>query len=90
MLVKVILSPYPSVCSLISVKTTFTDEFETKTTKNIPELNKLQCGLIMTAGYSTWNVTVYYGLNSLFKDAEFNGEKLDLNNFKIGLKFYML
>ena len=44
----------------------------------------------MAAGYSTWNVYVYYGLNSLLKGAEFNGDKLDLNNFKIGLKFYML
>ena len=75
---------------LFSVKTTFSDEFETKTTKNIPELNKFQYGLNIATGYSTWNVYVYYGLNSLFKGAEFNGEKLDLNNFKIGLKFYML
>ena len=75
---------------MFSVKTKYSDEIETKFTKNIPELNTFQYGLIMATGYSTWNVYVYYGLNSLLKGAEFNGDKLDLNNFKIGLKFYML
>ena len=75
---------------LFSVKTTFIDEFETKSTKNIPELNTFQYGLIMATGYSTWNIYIYYGLNSLLKGAEFNGDKLDITNFKMGLKFYML
>jgi len=75
---------------LFLAKTTFKDELETITTKNIPELNKIQYGLTLATGYSTWNLYVYYGLNTLFKEAEFNGDTLDLNNFKIGLKFYML
>ncbi len=75
---------------LFSVKTTYTDEIGTKSTRNISELNKLQYGFILAAGYGTWNLYVYYGLSSFFKDAEINGEKLDLSNFKIGLKFYML
>lgn len=78
------------VSYLFSVKSIYVDEIETITTKNIPELNKFQYGLILATGYSTWNVHVYYGLNPLFKNAKFDGKSLDLNNFNIGLKFYML
>ncbi len=78
------------VSYLFSVKTLFSDDLETITTKNIPELNNFQYGLILASGYSTWNIYVYYGLNPLYKDVEFNGKNLDLNNFKIGLKFYIL
>ncbi len=78
------------VSYLFSAKSTYIDEIETITTKNIPELNKFQYGLILATGYSTWNLFVYYGLNPLFKNVEFNGKKLELNNFNIGLKFYML
>lgn len=78
------------VSYLFSVKTIYEDEIDTITTNNIPEFNRFQYGLILATGYSTWNVHVYYGLNPLFKDVEFNGKNLDINNFKIGLKFYML
>lgn len=78
------------VSYLFSVKSTYKDEIVTISTNNIPELNKFQYGLILAAGYSTWNAHVYYGLNPLFKDIEFKDKTFDLNNFKIGLKFYML
>lgn len=57
----------------------------------IDDFNKLQYGLTLSAGYSTWNFNVYYGLNTIFKDsAELNGESLDMNSIKIGLMFYVL
>ena len=75
---------------LFSINSKYVDEFEKATTKNIAEFNKIRYGLIMAAGFSTWNVYVYYGLNRFFKNVEFNGNPLELNDFKIGLKFYML
>ncbi len=58
---------------------------------NIDNFNKLQYGLTLSAGYSTWNVHVYYGLNPIFKDsAKLDGEILDISSFKIGLMFYIL
>ena len=74
----------------LSVKTTFSDETETLTTKNIPEFNRIQYGLTLATGYSTWNLYVYYSLNPFFKDASFNGKELSLKDFNIGLKFYIM
>ena len=57
----------------------------------INDLNNFQYGLTLSAGYSTWNFSVYYGLNSLFKDtAQLNGESIDMNSIKVGLMFYVL
>jgi len=55
------------------------------------DFNKFQYGLTLTAGYNTWNIHVYYALNSIFsKEAQLNGENLDINAVKIGLMFYIL
>ena len=57
----------------------------------IEDFNKLQYGLTLSAGYSTWNFSVYYGLNSIFKDtARLDGKSIDMNSVKIGLMFYVL
>ena len=57
----------------------------------IDDFNKLQYGLTLSAGYSTWNFSVYYGLNSIFKDtARLDGKSMDMNSVKIGLMFYVL
>lgn len=56
----------------------------------IDDINRFHYGLTLSAGYSTWNFNVYYGLNSLFNDrAKLNGESLDMNSIKIGLMFYV-
>lgn len=61
-----------------------------KYTKN-NDFNKFQYGLTLSAGYNTWNIHVYYALNSIFsKEAKINSENLDLNAIKIGLMFYIL
>lgn len=58
---------------------------------NIPNLNKLQYGPTLSAGYGTWNINVYYGLNALFKDSvRVRGNSLDMSTIRIGLVFYML
>ena len=58
---------------------------------NNKDFNKVQYGLTLSAGYNTWNIHIYYALNSIFsKDAKINGENLDINAIKIGLMFYIL
>lgn len=58
--------------------------------KNIKALNKFKYGAILSAGYGTWNVNAYYGLSQLFDSVNANGEELNLKDFSIGLKFYIL
>ncbi|WP_240491667.1 porin family protein [Flavivirga aquatica] len=55
------------------------------------DFENFQYGLTLTAGYNTWNIHFYYALNSIFsKDADLNGEDIDINAIKIGLMFYIL
>lgn len=58
---------------------------------SIDDINALQYGLTLSAGYSTWNFHLYYGLNPIFKDsATLNSESIDTSTIKIGLMFYIL
>lgn len=58
---------------------------------NIDDINALQYGLTISAGYSTWNFHLYYGLNPIFKNsATINSEPIDASSIKIGLMFYIL
>lgn len=58
---------------------------------NVDNFNRLQYGLTLSAGYGTWNIHAYYGLNPIFKDSsKLDGEVLDMSSFKIGLMFYIL
>lgn len=58
---------------------------------DIDTFNKLQYGLTVSAGYNTWNIHLYYGLNPIFSDeAKLNGNNLDINVLKVGLIFYIL
>jgi len=58
---------------------------------NIDDIEKLQYGLTLSAGYSTWNFNIYYGLNPIFKNtAQIDGKTIDMNSIKIGLMFYVL
>ena len=58
--------------------------------KNLKALNDFKYGAILSAGYGTWNVNVYYGLSQLFDSVNANEEELNLKDFSIGLKFYIL
>jgi len=57
---------------------------------DISELNRFRLGATFTFGYNTFNFQFYYALNPFFKDANVDGEKIDLSTLKIGLTFYIL
>ena len=59
---------------------------------NIDDFNTMQYGLTLGAGYNTWNLHLYYGLNSIFKNETktSNGEPIDMKMVRIGLIFYLL
>lgn len=58
---------------------------------NIDDFNNIQYGLTLSAGYNTWNLHLYYGLNTIFSDnAKLGDENINLNAIKIGLMFYVL
>lgn len=58
---------------------------------DIDDLNKLQYGLTLSAGYKTWNLYLYYALNPIFSnDIKLNGNDLNMNAIKVGLMFYIL
>lgn len=75
---------------VLVAKTKFSNSNETFTTRNISEFNRIQYGLTLAMGYSTWNLYMYYGLNPFFKNVNFNGSALNLKNINIGLKFYIM
>ncbi len=54
------------------------------------DLNKLQYGAYLAAGWNTWNAYVYYGMNPIFKSASIASQPIKLNSFNIGLMFYIL
>lgn len=69
----------------------FSSDAGTENLSNISDMNNLQYGLTLSAGYSTWNFHVYYGLNSIFDgNARLNGEGIDMSSLKLGLMFYIL
>lgn len=57
---------------------------------NNDDFNKFLYGLYLSAGYNTLNVYAYYGLNPIFKSAQIDGEKIDMNALSIGVIFYVL
>ena len=60
-------------------------------TSNTSDFNKFQYGLTLSVGYSTFNIHLYYGLNSILKDnARLNTETIKMSALKIGLITYIL
>ena len=59
--------------------------------KSNADLNKLIYGAYISAGWNTWNLYAYYGLNPIYKSAYLpNNEKVKLNSVNLGLMFYIL
>lgn len=58
--------------------------------KQIDSFNTLQYGLTLSAGYSTWNFHLYYGLNPIFDATTIDNNPIDMSDVKIGLMFYIL
>lgn len=76
---------------LVANTTKFKDASTYFKHRNISDFNKIQYGLTLSAGYNTWNIYMYYGLNPLFSDkAVVHGEKIRANTIKVGLMFYVL
>lgn len=58
---------------------------------NNPDFNKITYGVYLTAGFNTWNLYGYYGLQNIFKKGSFNTEEpLKMNSLNLGLMFYIL
>ncbi|QRM89012.1 outer membrane beta-barrel protein [Lacinutrix sp. WUR7] len=58
---------------------------------SISDFDKMQYGFTISAGYNTWNIHLYYGLNTVFeKDAQLDNTSLDMHAVKIGLMLYLL
>ena len=58
---------------------------------NVNDFNNFQYGLTLSVGYGTWNLYLYYALNSIFSgDAVLDGNKIDMKAIKVGLMFYVL
>lgn len=70
--------------------TKYKGELGTIKNRNIQSFNDFQYGLTISAGYNTWNIYFYYGLNPLFNNISINGNVVDMNALKIGLIFYIL
>lgn len=75
---------------IFTSKSKFSDINETILINNISEIRKIQFGIIFSAGYSTWNLYVYYGLNPVFEKVTLNAAQLDFKDIRIGLKFYIM
>lgn len=54
------------------------------------KLNKWLFGVYVGAGFNTWNLYLYYGLNTLYKNEPIVGDPEKMRMFKVGLIFYIL
>ncbi|KOS07431.1 hypothetical protein AM493_16310 [Flavobacterium akiainvivens] len=53
-------------------------------------MNKVQYGAYISAGYNTWNFYAYYGFTPLYDNAYIGDEKIKIYPIKLGLIFYIL
>lgn len=67
-----------------------TFSYEDVTYNNVDRFNKLQYGLTLSAGYSTFNFNFYYGLKPLFKGANSGEPTIGTKMLRMGLIFYIL
>lgn len=75
---------------VFSNNSTFTDETGTTKLKNLSGVRDFNYGLTLSAGYSTFNLHLYYALNPIFEDVKIEGTSIDLTQLSIGLMFYIL
>jgi len=75
---------------LINSKSKFQDNDLSIEVSNVNSLEKFQYGAIISAGFGTWNLYVYYGLKPIFKDLILDTIKFKAREFKIGLNFYIM
>ena len=76
---------------LIASNAKFKGGGESLNYSNMDVLEKLNYGLSLSAGYNTWNLNLYYGLNSILDNTPIiNNEGIKAKTIKIGLIFYLL
>jgi hypothetical protein len=76
---------------VLSSKSVLDDGENTYKINNNPDLNRFQYGAYISAGYNTWNIYFYYGLNPMFKDVKtVLGEDVKMKTMNLGLIFYIL
>jgi hypothetical protein len=74
-----------------ATKSSLDDGESTYKITNNPNINKFQYGPYLSAGYNTWNLYIYYGLNPLFKSVKtLSGEDVNIRTINAGLIFYIL
>ena len=56
---------------------------------DVVENEKLLYGLTFSGGFNKWNIHVYYGLNDLLTNKPDNEYQFGINDFRIGLVFYV-
>lgn len=71
-------------------KSVYENSIEKLKVRNVDGINKWQYGLSLSAGFSTWNLFIYYGLNPIFKDVVVTNESLNFRDLKVGLIFYIM
>jgi hypothetical protein len=55
------------------------------------DISQWQYGLTLNFGYNTWNVHLYYSLNSLLENgASLDGELIEIQPLRVGVIFYIL
>ena len=77
---------------VFSDKSILKDGESTYKISNNKDVNQFQYGVYVSAGYNTWNVYCYYGLNGLFDKSvkTISGESINVKAMNIGLIFYIL
>lgn len=77
---------------VFSDKSILKDGDNTFKISNNKDINQFQYGVYVSAGYNTWNVYCYYGLNGLFDKSvkTITGENVNIKAMNIGLIFYIL
>lgn len=72
-------------------KAQFEDGSGTIKLRNNPDMNNLLYGVYISAGWNTWNLYTYYGLNPLFDSGVLaDNQEVKLNSLNFGLIFYIL
>lgn len=76
---------------IFASKSIFENSVEQQKIYGVKDLNRLQYGAYIAAGYNTWNLYAYYGLSSVFKSSEtISGDPVKLSSLNLGLMFYIL
>ena len=76
---------------LLIDKSVYIDDLSNIVIKNNKNFNAFLYGAYISAGYSTFNLYVYYGFNPLFDSAaKVNNESIQMKDLSIGVIFYIL